>query len=117
MARLQLRQIIFMVIFAFLLVGSIQYGTVYLGAWEFHDYIEQQVRFAARSRRSLEDVRGAVVRRSNELGIGVLPRDVHITRKGPSFTLSLSYTQPVDMFFYRHDMEFNVTRSGEIFDR
>jgi hypothetical protein len=119
MSRRYLRAVFFLLLATFLVVAAIQYGTVLLEAWTFDDFVEQQVKFAQRSRHSLEDVRAAVVNRSDELGIGLLPRDVQIdiSKKSPTFTLSLSYTQPVDMFFFQHTLQFKVSKTGPIFVR
>ncbi|HEX4998547.1 MAG TPA: hypothetical protein VFY29_09980 [Terriglobia bacterium] len=115
MSRSQLRQIIFLLIFAFLIVAAVQYGSVYLMALEYNDYVEQQVKYAGRARRSMDDIRGNVVSKAREFGFDIPPRDVHMTRKGVSFTLDLTYVRPVEMYLYRHNLKFNVSSSGEMF--
>jgi hypothetical protein len=117
MSNTRLKHCLYAVVAAFLALAAIRYGGAYFVSLEFDDYVEQQVKFASRSRRSVDDVRAAVVKKSEELGIGVRPRDIHIARRGPSFTLSFSYEQPVDMLLYQDKLEFSVSRSGEVFDR
>jgi hypothetical protein len=117
MARLQWRQVFFLTIFAVLVFAGFKYGSVYLSAVEFEDFVESQVKSAGREKRSMDQLRGAVIEKAKEMGIELSPQDVQIHRKGPLFTVSFSYTRPVDLVFFRHALAFDVNQSGPLFDQ
>jgi len=99
-----------------LFVGS-QIIPAYFNAFQFNDYIKQEVKFAVASRRTTDMIRAKIVEKSRELGINVGPKDILITRRGPSFTIQLDYFIPVDLRFYKHDIVFHVSETGELFDQ
>jgi hypothetical protein len=117
MFGLNSRQLIGLVIFTLLLFAASQYVPPYVNAFQFNDFIRQEVKFAAPSRRTIEDVRTAVVQKAKEFNIALNPRDVKITRRGPSFTLNLEYRFPIDLRVYQHELVFQANESGEAFEQ
>ena len=93
----------------------VQYASVYLTKWQFDDAVRQSVKYAATSRKSTEDVRREVVDKAEELGIEIGPKDIHITKRGPAFTLELEYTSTVNLRLYQHLMTFDISEQGESF--
>jgi hypothetical protein len=110
------RQIIILLIIAALVFAAIQYVPAYLSAFQFNDYIRQEVKFAFSSRKTLDALRTDVLRKAQELAIPIMPRDLRIMRHGPSFRLELDYRLPIDLKVYRHDLSFHVSESGEVFE-
>src|SRR5437870_1977570 len=100
MFGLKVRQIFFLAVFALLIAAGIQFGSALIPALEFKDAVRQQVKYASRSRRSVDDIRAGVVDKAKEMGIPLQARDVHIQRKGVSFTLDFAFTRPVEMWVY-----------------
>lgn len=109
------RQLFFLLVFVAILFAATQYGPGYYAAFQFNDFIRQEVKFAVSTKKTAEVIRGDIVQRGSELGIPVEKRDIRITSRGPSFTLDLEYHWPVDMRLYKHDLVFHVSESGEIF--
>src|SRR5262245_45718119 len=93
----------------------VQYASVYLTKWQFDDAVRQSVKYAASGRKGPEDVRREVVDKAKELGIDVDTKDVHITKRGPAFTLELEYTSTVNLRVYQHVLTFEISEQGESF--
>jgi hypothetical protein len=109
------RQIFILLVLVAVLFAGTQYGPAYFAAFEYNDYIHQEVTFAVTNRKTPEMLRGEIVQRGNELGIHVIPKDIRITRRGPAFTLELEYHWPINLRFYSHELVFHSAESGEIF--
>jgi hypothetical protein len=110
------RQIFILLLLILILFAGTQYGPAYFAAFQYNDFIHQEVTFAVANRKNPERLRTDIVQRGNELGIHVTPKDIHITRRGPSFTLELEYHWPINMRLYRQDLVFHSMEQGELFD-
>jgi hypothetical protein len=97
--------------------AATQYIPPYYDAFQFNDFIRQEVKFAVSSRKSTDDIRNSVVQKAKELNIPITQRDIKITRRGPAFTLDLEYHFPIDLRVYQHDLVFHANESGEVFDQ
>jgi hypothetical protein len=117
MFGLNSKRIIGLAILVAILFAAGQYVPPYVSAFQFNDFIRQEVKFAAASRRTTDDVRASIVAKAKEYDIPIGPRDVKITRRGPSFSLDLEYRFPIDMRVYQHDLVFRSTESGEAFEK
>ena|SRR5688572_7382685 len=109
------RQMFFLLVFVAALYAATQYGPAYFAAFQFNDFIRQEVKFAAPTRKSIETVRADIVRSAMEFGIALDRRDVRITTQGPSFTVEFDYRWPIDLRVYKHDLVFHVSETGEFF--
>ena len=110
------RQIFILLFLAAAIFAIAQYFPAYYSAFQFNDFIRQEVRFAAGARKTPEVIRGEIVKRAEEMGIGINPRDIKITRRGPAFTLELQYRWPIDLRIHQHELVFDVSESGEVFE-
>jgi hypothetical protein len=110
------RQIFILTVLVLLLFAGTQYGPAYFAAFQYNDFIHQEVTFAVTNRKTPERLRTDIVQRGNELGIHVTPKDIHITRRGPAFTVELEYHWPINMRLYHHELVFHSSESGELFD-
>ena len=116
MFGLNFRQLFLISLLVAALFAGTQYIPVYFRALQFNDFIHSEARFAAGSRKSMEDLRMTISEKAKELQIPVGPKDIRITRRGPAFQLELDYSFPIDMRVYRHDITFHVSEAGEIFE-
>jgi transcriptional regulator len=110
------RQLFTLFIVLVLLFAAAQYIPAYFNAFQFNDYIRQEVKFAVSSRKTADKLRGEILQKANELGIPITKSDIKITRRGPSFTLDLEYHWPINMRVYKHELVFHISESGEIFE-
>ena len=109
------RQIFILLVLVAILFAGAEYVPAYFAAFEFNDYIRQEVKYAVTNRKTPEMLRTNIVQKANELGIPVQPRDIRITKRGPAFTLELEYRWPINMRLYRHDLIFHSSETGEAF--
>ena len=116
MFGLNSRQLFFILLLVCALFAGTQYVPVYFKALQFNDFIRGEAKFAASSRKTTEQLRETIVEKAKELGIPVGPKDIRITRRGPAFQLDLDYSFPIDMRLYQHDVKFQVSEAGEIFE-
>ena len=110
------RQLFFLLLLVIALFAGTQYVPGYFAAFQFNDYIRQEVKFAVTAKRSPEMIRGNVLQKAAELGIPLKKSDIHITRRGPSFTLELEYRWPINMRVYQHELVFHTSEAGEVFE-
>ena len=100
-----------------LVFAGVQYGRAYITKYLFDDAVRQSVKYAAANRKGTEDVRREVFAKAEELGIEIGPKDIHITKRGPAFTLELEYAWTVNLRVYQHVLTFPVSENGEMFDK
>jgi hypothetical protein len=110
------RQMFFLLVFIALLYAATQYGPAYFAAFQFNDFIRQEVKFAAAAQKNIDTVRADILERAMELGIPLTQKDIKITKRGPSFTVEFDYHWPINMRAYEQTLVFHVSESGEIFE-
>jgi len=110
------RQIFILLILVAVLFAGSQYVPAYFSAFQLNDFIRQEVKFAASTRKTPENVRRSVLEKAEELHIPITASDIEITRRGPAFQLDLEYRFPIDLKVYKHDLVFHSSESGEVFE-
>jgi hypothetical protein len=110
------RQMGFLLVFIAALFAATQYGPAYFAAFQFNDFIRQEVKFAVTAKKTIDEVRGDILGSAMEFGITLDKRDIRITKRGPSFTVEFDYKWPINMRVYQHDLVFHVSESGEVFE-
>jgi len=110
------RQIFILLIVIVLVYAGIQYVPAYFASFQFNDFIREEVKFAFSSRKTVNAVRADVIKKAKELDISIMPDDIHITRRGPSFRLELEYRWPIDLKIYKHELIFHASETGEVFE-
>jgi hypothetical protein len=110
------RQILILLSIIVLLFAAAQYIPAYFAAFQFNDFIRQQVKYAASSRKTTDTLRDEVLRKAADLGIPLSKQDIRITKKGPSFTIEVDYRWPIDMKVYHHVLAFHTSQIGELFE-
>jgi len=116
MFGLNRRQLFFLLAFIALLYSATQYGPAYFAAFQFNDFIRQEVKFAAAARKTADAVRSDILAEAQELGIALDKRDVRMTKRGPSLLVEFEYHWPINLRVYKHDLVFHVSESGEVFE-
>ncbi len=117
MFGLNAKQLFMLLLLIVALFAGSQVIPAYFHAFQFNDFIRQEVKFAVASRRTTEDIRARIVEKAQEFNLDVKPRDIHITRRGPAFSVELDYIIPIDLRLYHRDLSFHVTETGELFDQ
>jgi hypothetical protein len=110
------RQILILLVLVGLLFAGSQYIPGYFAAFQFNDFVRQEVKYAVTARKTPERLRAELLEKATELGIPLTKNDVHITKRGPSFTMDIDYHWPIDLKVYKQDLTFHVSESGEVFE-
>ena len=110
------RQILIVLVIIGLLFAAKEYVPAYFTAFQFNDYVRQQVKFAGTSKKTADNLRDDVLQQAKEFGIPITRKDILITRRGPSFTLQVDYRWPIDLKVYRHELLFHISQTGELFE-
>lgn len=110
------RRLFILLIVAGLLFAGSQYVPAYMAAYEFDDYVRQQVKYAGTARRTVDTVQKDILGKATELGIPLTKKDIHVSRQGPSFTLDVVYRWPIELKVYHHVLTFHSSHSGDAFD-
>ena len=116
MFGLNTRQLFFLLLLVIAGSAAAVLVPVYYHAYQFADFVHQEVKYAVSARKSTEKVREEIVQQAKEEEIPIGPKDIHITRRGPAFTVEIDYLIPVDFRVYQRQLKFHVTESGEIFE-
>jgi hypothetical protein len=116
MFGLNFRQIFYLLVVVALIYAGIQYVPPYLDSYQFNDFIRQEVKYAISARRTPDQVSASVLQKAKDMNIPLTARDIHITRRGPSFTLDVQYHFPIDMRVYQQDLVFRASETGETFE-
>ena len=86
MFGLKSRQLFYILFFVAVVYVASQFVAVYYRAFQFSDFVYQEVKFAASKRKPTEKIRASIVDEAKNWEIPVVPRDIHITKRGPSFS-------------------------------
>lgn len=110
------RQLFILLLLILALLAGTQYVPGLFAALQFDDYVRQEVKYAASSRKTPEAVRDEVVDKAKDLGIPLTKKEVHITKRGPAFNMQIEYHWPINLRVYKHDLTFHVNEDGEVFE-
>ena len=109
---------VFFVAFALVVIFvAKQYVPPLFSRFQFGDSVRQTVKYAATYSMGIDAVRREIVSAAGDYGLNITPKDVVIVTRGPSFTMDIKYTWPIDLRFHKYDMQFHVSESGESFER
>jgi len=115
MFGLTFKKLVFIAVIAAGFFVAAQYAPAYFTYYQFNDAVLQQVKYAAASRKDPERVRRDIVEKAKEMDLDVGPKDIHITRRGPAFTLEFDYDWPINLRVYQHTITFHISQDGEVF--
>src|SRR5262245_41290217 len=109
---------VFFVAFALVVIFvAKQYVPPLFTRFQFGDSVRQTVKYAAASQKDIEAVRREIVRAAEDHGLPIGTKDVLITKSGPSFSVDIDYSWPIDLRVHKYDMKFHVSENGELFER
>jgi len=111
------RQWFLLLLLVVALFAGAQFIPAYFHAFQFNDLVKQEVKFAAASRRTTDDIRTRIASQAKDFDIDIAEKDIRITRRGPAFTVQVDYSIPVNLRVCRRDLNFHVSETGEAFER
>ena len=98
-----------------LIVGvyvAIKVVPIYVAEYQLKDKMNEQARFAIVNRYSDEQVRDVIFKVVQDLEIPVKREEIKVTNTGKGLNISLSYTVPLDLMFYKTDLTFSPSSEG-----
>ena len=117
MFGLNARRLFLILILIAVLFAGAQYAPPFVYAFQFKDFIRQEVKYASARRKSTEDVKHELLDKAREFKIPLTDRDIHIVPRGPSFRLDLDFGWTIDLRVYQHQLKFHASENGESFER
>jgi hypothetical protein len=116
MFGLKSRQLFFIVFTIALVYVAVQCIAVYYRAFQFSDFVYQEVKFASSKRKSTEKVKASIADEAKNWDIPVKPRDIHVTKRGPSFSVEIDYSLVVDLRVHQFTWPQHVATAGPLFE-
>ncbi|MFI5224084.1 MAG: hypothetical protein ACHQX3_07585, partial [Nitrospirales bacterium] len=83
--------------------------------FQFGDSVRQTVKYAAASRKNTDAVIREILSSAEEAGVPITAKDIRITKRGPSVTVDIEYSWPIDIRIHQYAIKFHVSESGEVF--
>jgi hypothetical protein len=111
------RRLVFIALIVAVVFAARQYIPPYFTRFQFGDDVRQTVKYAAASHQDPEAVKKEILRIAEEDGVEIGPDNVVVTRRGYSFTVDIDYSWPIDLKIYKHDLNFHISESGEVFSK
>ncbi len=99
----------------FLIVGvyvAFKVVPVYVAEYQLKDKMNEQARFAVVNRYSEDQIRDVLFKVVQDLDIPAKREDIKVITTGKGLTISLSYTVPVDLLFYKTEINFSPSSEG-----
>jgi Domain of unknown function (DUF4845) len=105
------KAIAYTVFVVFGIYASVKLIPPYLAEYQLADKMQEQARFAVVNRYSEEKIRETVFKEAEDLDIPVKKEDIKVVASTSVVKISVDYTVPVDLMFYK--MELHFTPSSE----
>jgi len=115
MFGLKSRQLFFILFTVAVVYVAAQFIAVYYRAFQFQDFVYQEVKFASSKRKPTEKVRASIADEAKNWDIPVGSRDIHITKRGPSFSVEIDYSLLVDLRVHQFTWPQHVVTAGPLF--
>lgn len=107
----------YILVVAIILFLGVNYGPVYINAYQFNDAVRQVLKFSGTRGRSPQIMKTAIMAEAAEFGIPVTSDSVKVTRDGVVLTVDISCQVPIDLQFYQHEFSFDSHHTSETFAR
>ena len=117
MFGLNAKQITLLLLLVVALYAGSQIIPIYFNAFQFSDFVRQEVKFAGTAKRNVQDVKARIVKKAEEYDYPIGPREVRITRRGPAFNVEINYVVTLNLRVYQRDIAFHIFETGALFDK
>lgn len=108
----KLKAIIYTLILVIGVYVAIKIVPVYTAEYQLKDKMTEQARFAVINRYSEEQVRDIIFKVVQDLDIPAKREDIKVTTTGRGLNISLTYTVPLDLTFYKTELTFSPSSEG-----
>jgi hypothetical protein len=99
--------IITLVILGILVFVGVKIVPVYFANYQLQDAVETEARFAIADRRPDNDIRDALMKKIQELGIPARREDIKVNNQQRLVEISVDYSVPIDLQVYQLTLQFH----------
>jgi len=119
MFGITMRQLIFGTILSCSVFAFAQCAPIYFAAWEFDDFIKDEVRFAPLRESVQEDhLRAHILEVAKHYKLQLDPKEIEITKtttipgmSWKTLSVDVTYSAPVDLNLFQRQLHFHTTAS------
>jgi hypothetical protein len=109
----KLKAVFIIVLVLLVIYSAVKIIPAYVSDYQLADKMQEQARFAVVNRYTEEQIRDNLFKTIQELDIPAKRDDIKVTASNAMVKISLNYTVPVDLFFYRTDLNFSPSSENK----
>jgi hypothetical protein len=108
----KLKAIVYTVILVLAVYVAVKLVPVYVAEYQLKDKMDEQARFAVVNRYSEDQIKDQLFKVVQDLDIPAKRDDIKVTNTNHGLSISLTYSVPVDLMFYKTDLTFSPSSEG-----
>jgi hypothetical protein len=109
----KLKAVIYTAIIALVIYAGVKFVPPYISEYQLSDKMQEQARYAVVNRYTEEQIRDNIFKVIQDLDIPAKREDIKVAASNAVVKISLSYTVPVDLFFYHTDLNFSPSSENK----
>jgi hypothetical protein len=109
----KLKAVIYTAIIVLIIYAGVKFIPAYVSEYELSDKMQEQARYAVVNRYTEEQIRDNIFKVVQDLEIPAKREDIKVVASNAVVKISLSYTVPVDLFFYHADLNFSPSSENK----
>ena len=109
----KLKAVVLVAVIVLVIYSAVKIVPAYISDYQLSDKMQEQARFAVVNRYTEEQIRETLFKTMQELEIPAKRDDIKIVASNAVVKISLTYTVPVDLFFYHLDLHFSPSSENK----
>ncbi len=109
----KLKAIVYTAVIALVIYSAVKIVPAYISDYQLSDKMQEQARFAVVNRYTEEQIRDNIFKVVQDLEIPAKRENIKVLASNAVVKISLSYTVPVDLFFYHMDLNFSPSSENK----
>jgi hypothetical protein len=109
----KLKAVIYTAVILMVIYAGVKFVPPYISDYQLSDKMQEQARYAVVNRYSEEQIRDNIFKIVQDLEIPAKREDIKVLASNAVVKISLSYTVPVDMFFYHAELSFSPSSENK----
>ena len=109
----KLKTVAYVAVFALVIYSAVKIIPPYVSDYQLSDKMQEQARFAVVNRYPEEQIRDNIFKVVQDLDIPAKRDAIKIVASNSIVKISMSYTVPVDLFFYHLDLTFSPSSENK----
>jgi hypothetical protein len=108
----KLKAIVYTAILVIAVFVAVKTVPSYVAEYQLKDKMSEQARFAIVNRYTEDQIKDNIYRVIQDLDIPAKRDDIKVTNTNHGIDIAVSYTVPVDFWFYQTDLNFTPSSEG-----